>query len=148
MELTNVKGLLEKYEEGNTSLEEEKLLQKYFTSGNVPVDLKEYETLFYFSNNARKQTYSKEVVTSSKRKGLAWMGIAASIIIAIGIFTAVNNTGQDLEQNNLGTIEDPEEAYLKARETLLLVSQALNTGAEEMTYVTEFDKAKNKYLKE
>jgi len=148
MELTKIKVLLEKYEEGNTSLEEEKLLQKYFTSGNVPVHLKEYETLFSFTNNARKQTYSKEAVLSKKRKGFAWIGIAASIIIAIGIFTAVNNTGQELEQNNLGTIEDPEEAYLKARETLLLVSQALNTGTEEMTYVTEFDKAKNKYLKE
>ncbi|QED37230.1 hypothetical protein FK178_05675 [Antarcticibacterium arcticum] len=147
MELTEIKVLLEKYKEGNTSLEEEKLLQKYFTSGNVPDHLKEYETLFSFTLNARKQTYSKDAVLSKKRKGFAWWGIAASILIAIGIFTAVNNTGPELDQNNLGTIEDPEEAYLKARETLLLVSQALNTGTEEMTYVTEFDKAKNKYLK-
>lgn len=76
------------------------------------------------------------------------MGIAASIVIAMGVFLAVNNPSEELSHQSLGTIEDPEEAYLKARETLLLVSQAFNTGKEDLTYVEEFDKAKNKYIKE
>ncbi len=149
MESVKIKALLEKYEDGSTTVEEEKILREYFISGAVPAHLKEYQPLFTFTSKARTQTYSKEVlVPVKKRKRFAWIGIAASIVIAIGIFMAVNNFEQEMEQHALGTIEDPDEAYLKARETLQLVSQALNTGTEELTYVEEFDKAKNKYLKE
>lgn len=148
MELINIKELLVKYEEGDTTVEEEKILQKYFTSGTVPGHLKEYQFMFSFTANAREHTYEGKVLPVKKRKSFAWMGIAASIVIAMGIFLAVNDTNEELAQQSLGTIENPEEAYLKARETLLLVSQALNTGKDEMTYVEEFDKAKNKYIKE
>ena len=148
MELSNIEKLLIKYEDGNTSVEEEKILQKYFTSGTVPAHLKEYQSMFSFSANAREHTYKGKVLPQKKRRRFAWMGIAASIVIAMGIFLTVNNTTKELEEHTLGTIEDPEEAYLKARETLLLVSQAFNTGKEDLTYVEEFDKAKNKYIKE
>ena len=148
MELIKIEALLEKYENGNTSLEEEKILQNYFTSGDVPDQLKEYVNLFSFTTNARKHTYSRPVTSVNKSKKFALIGVAASIIIAFGVFMAVNNPESELDQHNLGTIEDPEEAYLKARETLQLVSQVLNSGKEDLTYVTEFDKAKNKYIKE
>lgn len=148
MESNNIKNLLIKYEEGNTSIEEERILQKYFTSGDVPAHLKEYQSMFSFTANAREHRYNGKMLPQKKRKRFAWMGIAASIVIAMGIFLAVNNPTEELSHQSLGTIEDPEEAYLKARETLLLVSQAFNTGKEDLTYVEEFDKAKNKYIKE
>lgn len=147
MESNNIKALLYKYEEGNTSIEEERILQKYFTSGKVPAHLKEYQSMFSFTANAREHIFEREVLPQKKRKRFAWMGIAASIVIAIGVFLAVNNPTEELSHQSLGTIEDPEEAYLKARETLLLVSQAFNTGKEDLTYVEEFDKAINKYIK-
>lgn len=152
MELNNIESLLLKYEEGNTSLEEERALENYFTSGNVPDHLKEYKMIFAFSANEKTTSYSREVEVGTKRKSgynkLAWTGIAASIILAAGVFTTMNFGEEDLNQENLGTIEDPEEAYHKAKETLQLVSQVLNTGQDELTYVVEFDKAKNKYIKQ
>ena len=148
MESINIKELLVKYEEGDTTVEEEKTLQRYFTSGTVPAHLKEYQSMFSFTANAQGHRYEGEMLPQKKRKRFTWMGIAASIVIAAGIFLVVNDANEELSQQSLGTIEDPEEAYLKARETLLLVSQALNTGKDEMTYVEEFDKAKNKYIKE
>lgn len=152
MELTNIESLLLKYEEGNTSLEEERALKDYFTSEEVPDHLKEYKMIFAFSTKAKKASYSKEVKVDAKKRSsynkLAWTGIAASIILAAGLFTTMNFGKEDLNQENLGTIEDPEEAYLKAKETLQIVSQVLNTGQEELTYVVEFDKAKNKYIKQ
>lgn len=152
MELTNIESLLLKYEQGNTSLEEEKVLETYFTSGNAPEHLKEYKMIFAFSAKERTTSYSREVEVESKKNSgynkLAWTGIAASIILAAGVFTTINFGNDYMNQENLGTIEDPEEAYLKAKETLQLVSQVLNTGQDELTYVVEFDRAKNKYIKQ
>ena len=148
MELSNIEELLVKYENGNTSVEEERILQHYFSSETVPAHLKEYKSMFGFTTRAREHTYKGEVLPAKKRRNFTWIGIAASILILIGIYGVVNDPTEELSQQSLGTIEDPEEAYLKARETLLLVSQAFNTGKEDLTYVEEFDKAKNKYIKE
>lgn len=151
MELTNIESLLLKYDEGNTSLEEERVLKKYFSSEKVPDHLKPYKMVFAYTEKAKTESYSREVEVKRNNKlftnKLAWTGIAASVILAVGLFAALNTGNENLNQENLGTIEDPEEAYLKAKETLQIVSEVLNTGQDELTYVVEFDKAKNKYIK-
>lgn len=149
MELTKIEELLARYEEGQTTLVEERVLKDYFTKEEVPAHLNEYQSLFTYAAKAKTATYDKEVPYKRTKKRFAFVGIAVSIVIAIGLFVALNNNPvSELEQQQLGTIEDPEEAYLKAKETLLLVSGALNFGKEELAYVEEFDKAKDKYIKE
>lgn len=148
MESQRIESLLEKYEDGITTLQEEQTLQEFFTSKNVPAHLKEYEVLFSYTAKAKTNAYPKPVMVPARKKKFAFIGAAASIVIAMGIFVAVNNPREEIANQNLGTIEDPEEAYYKAKETLQLLSAALNTGREELTYVAEFEKAKNKYIKE
>lgn len=148
MELTKIEALLVKYEDGNTTLAEEKILQDFFTTGDVPFHLEEYKTLFSFTSKARTASYPKKVRVVSPKRNYFFVGIAASFILAIGIFAYENDRQEELQQHNLGTIEDPEEAYLKAKETLQLISTVLNNGQEELTYVQEFDKVKNKYIKQ
>lgn len=148
MELEKIESLLVKYDEGETNLAEEKILQQYFTTREVPLHLKEYKLMFSYSAKAKNRTYDKDVVLPARRKRFAFIGIAASIIIAMGILFAVNRPQEEINRHNLGTIEDPQEAYFKTKETLQLISEALNTGREELTYVEEFDKARNKYIKQ
>jgi hypothetical protein len=148
MELDRIEALLLKYEEGETSLAEEKILQEYFTTAKVPPHLEQYRLLFGYTTRERAASYSGKVELTSKRKRYAFVGIAASIILAVGLFVGVNNGQEDFASQDLGSIEDPEEAYFKAKETLQMVSAALNTGKEELIYVEEFDKVKNRYIKE
>lgn len=148
MESDKIQVLLDKYEDGHTSLAEEKLLQDYFTSGNVPAHLQEYRLLFSYTRRERTPSYEREINVGTRRRGFAFAGIAASIILAIGLFVSLNSGREELYQQDLGTIEDPEEAYYKAKETLQMISSVLNTGTEELAYIEEFDKAKNKYIKE
>lgn len=148
MELTKIEALLHRYEEGDTSLAEEQILKDYFTNEEVPPHLNEYQSLFTYTVKARTTSFNRDIPYKRKKTKFAFAGIAASIVIAIGLFLALNNPVQELEQQQLGTIEDPGEAYIKAKETLLMVSGALNFGQEELVYVEEFDKAKNKYIKE
>lgn len=148
MELNKIEALLAKYEEGNTSLAEEKQLQEFFTTREVPPHLWEYRMIFGYTKKERTAIYTNDIKVSSPRRILAFVGIAASIILAIGAFTSLEmGQQQDLSQQNLGTIEDPEEAYLKTKETLQMVAQVLNNGTEELIYVEEFNNTTNKYIK-
>lgn len=147
MELHKIESLLKKYEAGETSLEEEKLLKKYFHSEDVPVHLKEYKMIFNFSEKEKDIHLSEGVKLKSDKKWYAIIGIAASLLIAFGVLTFYEREQQNFSQNELGTIETPEEAYYKAKETLQMVAQIMNNGKEELVYLDEFNKTKNQIIK-
>lgn len=147
MELIKIESLLKKYDEGETSLNEEKLLKEYFSSGETPEHLKEYREMFNFSKNEKEISYPGELGVKSKMKSYAFIGIAASILLAIGIFTFQYNQQNILSGSELGTIENPEEAFLKTKETLQMIAEVLNNGQEELQYVEEFNNTTNKYIK-
>jgi hypothetical protein len=48
MDYKNINHLLEKYWEGETSLQEEETLQQYFNHGNVAPQLEQYQSLFQY----------------------------------------------------------------------------------------------------
>lgn len=148
MELDKIEALLGKYEEGETTLAEERFLQEYFKDNKVPPHLEQYRLLFAYTNRERASVYPGKVEVKSKKKRFAFVGIAASIILAVGLFATLNTGQEEFSRQDLGSIEDPEEAYYKTKEALQMVAAALNTGKEELIYVEEFDRARNKYIKE
>lgn len=145
MELNKVENLLEKYEEGNTTLIEEKQLQEFFASEEVPVHLIDYQMIFAYSSKTRATLLPDKQKVKPKRWQYAYTGIAAGILLAVGIFAYENNRQAETSQN-LGTIEDTEEAYQKTKETLQLVAEVLNTGREELEYLNEFNNTKDKFI--
>ncbi|MFV0419708.1 MAG: hypothetical protein ACK5KT_13385 [Dysgonomonas sp.] len=83
MNMKNIDELLEKYFEGETSIEEEKLLRNYFRQENIDEQHKIYAPLFNFFSEERK-----EIAIEKKRKKTplyTWIGIAASIALLIGV---------------------------------------------------------------
>ncbi len=147
MELHKVESLLKRFDEGETTLEEEKLLKEYFRSEKAPKHLGVYDRIFTFSEEEKKILYPGQWKLKSHRKWYAIIGIAASILMAFGILTFHENNQQNFNQNELGTIETPEEAYYKAKETLQMVAQIMNNGKEELVYLDEFNKTKNQIIK-
>ena len=147
MELNKLESLLKKYEEGNTSLAEEKQLQDYFSSEEIPAHLRAYKMIFAYSAQEKNRTYQGKIQLTSKRRQFFFIGIAASILLAIGIFAWQNNSVEEIPQHNMGTIENPQEAYQKTKETLQMVSEVFNTGREDLEYLNEFNETKNKFLK-
>lgn len=146
MELNKLESLLKSYDDGETSLEEERLLKEYFHSGKVPDHLEEYKVIFNFSEEEKSILYPGKFKLKSGRKWYA-IGIAASILLAVGVITFQEDKQQYYSQNELGTIENPEEAYYKAKETLQMVAQIMNNGKEELIYLDEFNKTKNQIIK-
>jgi len=94
MIMKDIDRLLEKYFDGETSLEEEKLLRNYFRQSNIDERHKIYSPMFSFFSEERQ-----EAVVEKKTKKIpayAWIGIAASIILLVGVrtfyYTPLENT--------------------------------------------------------
>ncbi|MBD8389284.1 hypothetical protein [Dysgonomonas sp. BGC7] len=82
--MKNIDKLLEKYFEGETSLQDEQELREYFSRPNIEEKYKSYAPMFsYFSENQKPRSKSK-----SKRRNILFIctNIAASIALLIGAY--------------------------------------------------------------
>lgn len=61
MELAKIEQLLNAYFEGETNLEDEKILRNYFLNENVPTHLLQYKPIFVGLEAARKERLQKEI---------------------------------------------------------------------------------------
>ena len=61
MELTNIEKLIEKYENAETSLQEEALLKDYFSSDTVAPHLYEYKALFNYFDISSEERFTKTI---------------------------------------------------------------------------------------
>ena len=74
--------LIEKYYDGFTTVEEEKLLQDFLTQANLPAKYKPEQAIFgYFETKKQKPVYKI-------RPYIRWVGAAAAmLVLAVGIQT-------------------------------------------------------------
>ncbi|RDK87190.1 hypothetical protein [Marinirhabdus gelatinilytica] len=144
MELAKIEQLLEAYFEGNTTLEEEAILRAYFTKTNVAPHLQQYQPIFAGFAQAQGERSVREIVLPKGPKTASrwWVGIAATLLVAIGVFGFFN-------QEPTLTAEEKEAlaAFEKTKEAFKLMSQNFNEGAEELVYIQKFKETKNKILK-
>ena len=145
MELSKIEKLLERYDEGQTSLAEEKLLRDYFLSNKVPPHLSSYKLIFMYSANQKEQGLEETPKINSSKSTFAWTSIAAILVVALGLYF-YNDSSGTLSQNDLGTISDEELALQKTKETLNMVSQFMNEGTADLVYLKEFNNTKNKII--
>jgi len=146
MELNKIQKLLERYDEGETSLAEEKLLREYFLKNDVPEHLRSYKLIFGFSALQSENRLESKPAIKSGNKRYAWTSIAAILIVALGMFF-FNDSSINLNENDLGTISDEELALQKTKETLNMVSKLMNEGKSDLVYLKEFNNTKNKIIK-
>ncbi len=131
-----VKRLLDKYWDGESSLEEENALRQYFTHGDVAEPFKVYEPLFAFFSDARSVkmngTIPAIIHTSKTRKMYsAWIrAVAAIAVITIGAFYFLQTNGTQTVSPHAyeDTYEDPELAYQEFKKAMMFVSEKMNKG--------------------
>jgi hypothetical protein len=87
MEQEKIKQLLEQYWQGETSLEDEKLLREFFLGNTVPEELKKYTSLFAWKNKQQEiTTNNKQLIIPRKRVIHSFypaLKIAASVLIVM-----------------------------------------------------------------
>lgn len=144
MELSNIEKLLIKYENAETSLQEEKVLKNYFNNNNnVPTHLLEYKAMFGYFNESSEEQFTKTIQLKPRRLNWAWLSVAAAIVLTISIYTFRNDDGiSDSERR------EAELAYIETQKAFQLISQNLNKGENiAMAGLQEFEKAQNKVFK-
>lgn len=151
MNLQKIEKLISKYEQGDTSLEEEKILTDFFRNKEVPYQLRSYKDLFCFMDSSKQEEiqdvdFDEKVLAAisnveSEPKSLpnriklySALAVAASIVILMGLYFqfAQMNQVQD-------TYDDPLLAYAETKKILMKVSGNLNTGVDELKNVSEFN---------
>lgn len=148
MALDRIEILIEKYFEGETSIAEEKELKAYFSSLDVAQHLEQYKPVFGYFSQAKQEQFTATIPLKSKRRKIvAWLSVAASVVVMLGIgFFAYQNTSEPT-QENLGVIDDPEIAFKETQKALALISKHVNTGIESVNYLGEYQQSKNKIFK-
>jgi hypothetical protein len=145
MELDRIEILLEKYFEGETSIAEENELKAYFSSADVAQHLEHYKAMFGYFSSAIEQKFEQQLPLKSKKVQVAWLSVAASVVILLGMFTFYNRNINQSE--DLGTYNDPEKAFEETQKALNLLSKNVNVGIESMQYVNEYQESKNLIFK-
>ena len=147
MELNKIERLLSRYEEGETTLAEEKELRKYFSQEEIPEHLEAYALLFKFQSQQIKTTFTENEPIELERKNyrFAWTSIAAVIIVALGLFY-FNQSQPSLTTTEMSSVTEQEQALEKTKQTLKMVSAIMNEGTSDLVYLQEFNKTKNQII--
>jgi hypothetical protein len=142
MDSKQVKELLQKYWDCQTSLEEEKLLRDYFCTHSVTDDLKDAGVLFQYFHEQQQKGIMDVAFDSHLKKKLQPSGgkirslvlnslkIAAGISVVVAsvwlVRTQLNNTTTD---ELVDTYDDPKKAFEETKRALQLISK--NFGKAE-----------------
>ena len=133
MVLNNIEKLLEKYENGETSLEEEHVLKNYFSSDTVAPHLEVYTPMFaYFSEN-QQEKFTKDVpLKTNKNFNYKWISVAAVAVLMLGFYFNQLKE-EECQENIVGTYCDPQEALNEVSKSLAMISSHFNKGANTIT---------------
>ena len=150
--IKQVKVLLEKYYDGLTSLEEEKILRKFFATNDVPKDLQADKQLFQNAENSLSTSNAAieyemqqaingfELRKAQKGKAFktysVWVA-AASVIVAI-VATWFITQQSTVNVQMVDTYGDPYIAMQETQRVLALVGSKINVVQNGMKPIEKF----------
>lgn len=148
MEYQAIKNLLDRYFQGETTLEEEQTLREYFRAGPVDERLTTYTPLFQWMAHEQEQTLEDQKAASLLDKldrstakriplrtaGRMWiLRVAAVLALMVGMWWAYEYRQTDDQTAAVDwskyEITDEQEALRITRGALLKASRTLNSGA-------------------
>lgn len=158
--IEQLRRMLEKFYRGETTLEEEKQLQEYFSSTKVPEEFIPDKELFQTFESGDEtipvpDDLNQKIIASidqADRKSVrtrrisvfSLTGLAAGLLVLIAVylfFIRQGDSGSFLAANEWSdTYEDPVVAYEEARQALLYVSAKMNNGTEELKHIKQVQK--------
>lgn len=150
MELDRLEELLEKYDNAETSLQEEAELNTHFKTHDVPAYLESYRMLFGYFDVARTEQSQREVKPIKKLSNKFYISIGVSVAaVFVLLFSVYFKTEQTLTLADLN--EEELLAYHTTIESLNFISSKFNQGASnlEVLFVAsqQFEKGEVQFKK-
>ena len=156
MEYNKIRELLERYWEGETSLEEEEMLRSFYAveHNDLPADLLEAQPLFrYFTSAANVELPALPALelppVIRQQPWEHWMKYAAIFLIAIGLGYAGRQYQEkqhriDVVLAEKDTYDDPQKAFAATQKALRLLAKNLNKGTSQVQKLSYFNEATEK----
>lgn len=156
MDLNKIDALLERYWNGETSLEEEEQLRDYFRRDGVPEHYRDTATLFRYFDTQKKSSVDDagfdatviEKISAPKRGRVTrllynTMRIAAGIAV---LMTAVWFVRQEVRETTpqeiVDTYDDPKLALEETKKALLMISKSFGRAEEETKKINMLNEAR------
>lgn len=150
MKTDDIKQLLQRFYNGQTTLEEEQQLMLFFQDEQVPDELQADRALFqqYLSLKSEKAPLpaaleqrlecridawesNRRTVSSGQHRKWYWIsGWAAALILAIGIGFHQTRPHTDVEMRD--TCETPEQAYAETRRALKQLAEVMEKSEGQL----------------
>ncbi len=153
MDINQVKLLLTKYFDGETTLEEEKMLQGYFSDETVPDELITYRQQFMLLTSSARTEHDTgqldlrisemidhldaAVPKQGRSKSMYQYLAAASIVLMLGVSGILIYQARSSAVTD--TYADPKIAYQEAQRALMYVSQKMNKGIDPLSNVSKIN---------
>lgn len=150
MEKHELKTLLDKYYNAETTLEEEALLRKYFSENECNDEFASDKAIFDYCRQlsgipSPEMDFEERISSvieeknsfgySTKRKLLiAFSGIAAGLVILAGSYLLINS-----KRTPADTFSDSRSASAAAMEILYMVSERINQGTQALEPVRKIN---------
>lgn len=162
MVLNSIEKLLEKYDNGETTLKEEQQLKDYFSNETVPPHLEVYKSMFQYFLQTQEEQFTKDVPLKPKKtiKLYRWISVAAVAVLMLGIYMQVGSSQQgvrsvsDLSEEEKITYYQTKELFAmlsnnldKGTSTINLMSDNFEKGTDKLAYLGEMSKTTDKILK-
>lgn len=158
-----MKNLIEKYFEGETTLQEEAELRSYFSSDDIDPALLPYQPLFRHFQHEREQTVSPEFdqklnarltatpkIVSMRKQRRNLLRIAAVGAVLLGAFFFLQRPIEPTSPQAINwekyEITDEQAAYEETVKALKLLSSKLNKGTNKTVKEVEKIEKVSKYL--
>ena len=138
MDLKHIEELLEKYNDGVTTLQEEQKLKAYFSNEPIAKHLKVYQPLFTYYKKQNTVKYVQPITVKTKsRRPIYTLSIAALLLLMFGVYL-----NRPTPQEQLGTFNEDEVelAYKTFKETMTLVSVNINKGTSNIKYIASLNR--------
>ena len=163
--IAEIRKLLDRFYTGETTLEEEKILQDYFSSSSLPEELIPDRDLLRSLGNASDSVavpegmnqkildvidqQEKKLVRTRRISVFSLSGLAAGLLVVIALYVGYFKADRPARfaYQMTDTYENPQDAYEEARRTLAYVSAKLNTGTSELEHVKRVSKTASDPLK-
>lgn len=158
MDPEEIKRLLVKYYDGESTGEEEQLLKKFFSQTDIPEELRDEKEIFrYYLQSSvipePSSDFEKNIISaldsldqkseSLKRRRIFGIltGIAAGMLILAGTYFFFVHKSEPRD-----TYSDPEIAYAETMKILYDVSSRLNHGTKALEQISQLQDETQKSL--
>lgn len=154
MDSKQIEDLLAKYWNCETSVEEERALREYFSSGAQNGSMKELAAMFQYFDQQRGKEMSdpawdgrmRDLIrpkqASLRRLLRNSIRIAAGIVVLmVAVWFVRTEIRESTPQELVDTYSDPELAFEETKKALLMISRSFGTAEEQAKKINLFNEA-------